>query len=340
MPAAPQVARVPLHRIEQAVRSIAPRDAPVEIYALPGGLVRVAVGPGCFRAGWIGEGRLGDVWAALADPVGRPEVLVGRRMSRAAREAAAEAGAGWIDESGAAEISVPGLLISRTGRADRKPDRPPRWTGSVIGTAEALLIGIRPTVDMIAEHTGMSTGSAVNALATLTELGLLRARVPRGPASAREIVDQGQLLDAYAEAAASTTPRLSLRVGTSARDLIDELARLGMDWDRSGVAWAATGAAGASRLGPYFSEVSGLDVFIDLPSLAALDSFAERSGLRPIEGGRILLRPFPTRATALLSSLEDGLRIAPWPRIYADLRTQGVRGEEASEHLREQMDRG
>jgi hypothetical protein len=29
----------------------------------------------------------------------------------------------------------------------------------------------------------------------------------------------------------------------------------------------------------------------------------------------------------------DGLRVAPWPRVYVDLQRTGVRGEEAAEHL-------
>jgi len=28
------------------------------------------------------------------------------------------------------------------------------------------------------------------------------------------------------------------------------------------------------------------------------------------------------------------MRTAPWPRVYADLRRAGVRGEDAAEHLR------
>lgn len=34
---------------------------------------------------------------------------------------------------------------------------------------------------------------------------------------------------------------------------------------------------------------------------------------------------------------QAGLRVAPWPRVYADLRAVGVRGEEAVEHLREMV---
>ncbi|MBK5223901.1 MAG: hypothetical protein JJE52_13730 [Acidimicrobiia bacterium] len=192
----------------------------------------------------------------------------------------------------------------------------------------------------VERRTGLSTGSATNALKVLTTLGLLQADVARGRGSAREIADRGRLLDAYAEAAIARTPALSLRVGTAGRDLIDELASLGKSWDAEGVAWAATGVAAASVLGPYLSEVATLDVLVDAPTPATLDALAERSGLRPIDGGRVLLRPFPTPVTRRLCGTESGLRVAPWPRVYADLRITGVRGEEAAEHLREAVERG
>jgi len=46
-----------------------------------------------------------------------------------------------------------------------------------------------------------------------------------------------------------------------------------------------------------------------------------------------VLRPFPTPVTQRLSTPVGDLRVAPWPRVYADLRSAGVRGEEAAEHL-------
>ena len=335
------VVRTPTaERVEQAIRAVLPAGAPVDLAALDDELIRVDVGAGRFTAEWIGEGWLRDARAALANAGRKPEVLVARRMSPGARSAAADARVGWIDESGAAEIALPGLLISRTGRKDPKVGRPARWTPSVIGTAEALILGTRPTVAEVERRTGLSAGSASNALAVLTTLGLLHSEAARGRGSAREVTDRSRLLDAYAEAAITRTAALSLRVGIAGRDLIDELASLGQGWDAEGVAWAATGAAAASVLGPYLSEVATLDVLVDAPTPATLDSLAERSGLRPIDGGRVLLRPFPTPVTRRLCGTESGLRVAPWPRVYADLRITGVRGEEAAEHLREVVERG
>ena len=334
------VATAAADRVAQAIRAVLPAGAPVDLADLDDELISVDVGAGHFTAEWIGEGWLRDARAALADAGRKPQVLVARRMSPGARSAAADARVGWVDESGAAEIALPGLLVSRTGRKDPKVDRPARWTQSVIGTAEALILGTRPTVAEVEERTGLSTGSATNALATLTTLGLLQSDAARGRGSAREVTDRGRLLDAYAEAAITRTPTLSLRVGGAGRDLIDELARLGTGWDAGGVAWAATGSAAASVLGPYLSEVTGLDVLVDAPTPATLDALAARSGLRPMEGGRVVLRPFPTPVTRRLCASESGLRVAPWPRVYADLRITGVRGEEAAEHLREVVERG
>ena len=62
---------------------------------------------------------------------------------------------------------------------------------------------------------------------------------------------------------------------------------------------------------------------------------ARQAGLEVMEGGRLLLQPFPTRATKRLIQEKDGLWVTSWPRTYADLRYEGVRGEEAAEHFRE-----
>jgi hypothetical protein len=55
------------------------------------------------------------------------------------------------------------------------------------------------------------------------------------------------------------------------------------------------------------------------------------------EGGRLVLRPFPAEVTNRLSQRVNGLCIAPWPRVYADLLPRGVRGQGAAEHLRKVM---
>jgi hypothetical protein len=74
---------------------------------------------------------------------------------------------------------------------------------------------------------------------------------------------------------------------------------------------------------------------VDADSIVALESVAGKAGLRPIEGGRLTLKPFPTASVRALAKKVDGLKTAPWPRVYVDLLNEGVRGEEAAEHLLE-----
>jgi len=65
------------------------------------------------------------------------------------------------------------------------------------------------------------------------------------------------------------------------------------------------------------------------------------AGLEEMEGGgRLQLRPFPTPGPRITTNIGPGLRSVLWPRAYADLRTAGVRGEDAADHLREEMSHG
>ncbi len=322
-------------RVVRALRSVLPAGTPIEVATGDAGLIEVTIGTERVTVVWIGEGWLGDATRALASVAERPLVVVARRMSPGARAALAHAVVGWVDESGAAEIALPRVVISRSGRPDPKVKRAPRWTASTIGTAEALLMGTRPTVAAVHQATGLSTGASTNALASLMSLGLLQSNAARGRGSARVIVDRELLLRSYADAAIARTPRLSLRVGVVGRDLLDDVAHLGERWDAKGVAWALSGIAGASTLAPYLSEVAGLDVLVDAATPAELDALAAAFDLPPMDGGRLVLRPFPTAVTQRLSGSASGLCVAPWPRVYADLRILGVRGEEAAEHLLE-----
>ena len=108
---------------------------------------------------WIGEGNLGDARRVLANRRHRPDIVVARRLSPGAREALAEAGIGWVDETGAAEIAVGSIIVSRTGRPPEPTAKPARWTAAVLAAAEAILCGTKPTVDATSSATGLSAGS-------------------------------------------------------------------------------------------------------------------------------------------------------------------------------------
>jgi hypothetical protein len=289
---------------------------------------------------WVGEGNLGDVKAAIGDHDPRPDVVVGRRLSRGARVAASEAGIGWVDETGAAEIAVGQVIVSRSGRPPTAIERPKRWTPAVLAVAEALLCDTKATVAETQSATGLSAGSCTSALRFLTDQGLLEAAARRGRGSARRVRDERRLLDAYAVTAAATPESVSLTVGTTWRDPVAGLVEVGTEWDSAGVRWAATGLAAASALAPLITTITSTEVYLAVTTIIGLESAAVDVGLRPIDGGRLTLRPFPTVAVDRMANELDGLRVAPWPRVFVDLRKAGVRGEEAAEHLREVMHGG
>ena len=111
----------------------------------------------------------------------------------------------------------------------------------------------------------------------------------------------------------------------------------GAKWDKAKIAWAASGAVAATAIAPLLTTVNAADVYVDTETILGLEAAAAAAGLRPIEGGRLTLRPFPSVTARRLATRVDGLMVAPWPRVFADVRTVGVRGEEAAEQLREVM---
>jgi hypothetical protein len=282
---------------------------------------------------WVGQGHLGDIRAALDN---RPEcnaILVARQMSPGARATLAEAGVNWADESGAAEITIGTIVISRSGNPGKKDKTIKRWSPAVISVAEVLLCGARGTQSATQAATGLSAGSCANALRFLGEQALLTSKAKRGPASARRVTSPRELLDAYANEVNEQPSGIELQVGITWQDILSGIVELGRHFDSGETDWAVTGAAAAAVIAPYLSSIARATLYVDAKSIAELQALAVSVELRPIQAGRLTLKPFPTVSVQRLTKRTDDLRIAPWPRVYADLRSEGVRGEEAAEHL-------
>ena len=86
-------------------------------------------------------------------------------------------------------------------------------------------------------------------------------------------------------------------------------------------------------MAPLLTNVGSAVIYVDAATAPALELVARSAGFKPIEGGRLVLRPAPIGWTLSTPTVIDGLPVAPWPRVYVDLRNLGVRGEEAAAHL-------
>jgi len=290
------------------------------------------------RARWLPTGWPRQVAEALQKQP-RPDILAAPKMSPGARKAATDAQVGWVDESGDAQIAVPGKLVVKVQQPDLLHKTRLDWRRATLAVCEAILSDrANPTVSSVANATGLSTGSVVTALKFLEDERHLAKAVERGPKAGRQVVDRDLFVDAYADAAEHLRSPISIPVGVLWRDPIAGVITTGRLWDAAGIRWAATSALSASVLAPVQTEISPMEIYVEGRTWSDLRRVAQLAGLQEIVGGRLVLRPFPTPAGAALSEESTvGFWSMPWPRAYADLRTTGVRGEDAAEHLRQEM---
>lgn len=290
------------------------------------------------RVRWLPTGWPRQVAEALQNRP-RPDILAAPKMSPGARKAAADAQVGWVDESGDAEIAVPGKLAVKVQQPHLLHKTRLDWRRATLAVCEAILSDrALPTVSSVADATGLSTGSVVTALKFLEDERHLAKAAARGPKAARRVVDRDLLVDAYADAAEHLRSPISIPLGVLWRDPIAGVITTGQRWDAAGIRWAATSALSASVLAPTQTEVSPMEIYVAGRTWSDLRRAAQLAGLQEIVGGRLMLRPFPTPAGATLTDEHiEGFRSMLWPRVYADLRTSGVRGEDAAEHLRREM---
>jgi hypothetical protein len=294
-----------------------------------------------FTAGWAGEGWPADV-EQLANLTPDLEVVVATRLSAGARKWLSEAGIGWVDEAGHAEIMRPsGLVISREPTHPRTRQRQTlRWTGATFTVAEAALSGTAPTVDAIERETGLSRNATAGALTRLERLGFLdRPNAQRGPMSARHIVDTKAFLDAYATAASERRAKqpvvLVHRLWSDPLETLRDAIAPALN--HGSVRWAVTGVAASVLLAPYLSDVTTLELYVEQELSTDQSRLASLLGGRVVEKGhRIEVRELPTAMSAK-GPVIDGVQVALPVRVYADLTAAGGRSAEAAHHLRETL---
>lgn len=323
-------------RLKRLFESILPPGSSPQVESLPDGDHLLVLAGEQYLVRTITRGDLRTARLAIErEPT--PHLVAARHLSGSARSAITDAGVGWVDETGGARFKAGPIILALDGTASPPPRPSPtsEWFTSYLAAAEALLAGAKATGDAVAKAAALSPASALRALSFLAARGLVEASAARGRASGRQLVDPGRLLEEFADAVARRSQPAALHCAVLWRDPATEVATLGTRWSEQGLAWAAGGALAASVEAPYLSQVTRGVVYVDAGSRFGLLSAANAAGLEPMPGGRLLLARFPTSATRELRREVGGLSVTSWPRTYADLRGEGVRGQEAAEHLRE-----
>lgn len=327
-------------RAVRAFEAVLPPGTRVNVTAGEGRDVSVSVAGRRLRLRWLPVGWPRQLAEALKIKP-RPDIVAAHQLSPGARALAGRERVGWVDESGAAEISVGTILISRTGSPAVPLDSKVGWRPATLAVCEVVLSGCPATVSAVVAETGLAMSSAATALKFLAAQGFLTGDADRGPQSRRHVADSDGLLDAYAAAAERLRSPVSIRAGVLWRDPLASVAEVGRFWDEAGIGWAVTSALSAAAWAPVMTEVTPMEVYVAGKTPGDLRRALFTAGLKEIEGGRLQLRPFPTPAgTRVTTEIRPGFCSVLWPRAYADLRTAGVRGEDAAEHLREEMSRG
>jgi hypothetical protein len=328
-------------RAVRAFEAVLPPGTQVKVTASEGRDASVSVAGRRLRLRWLPVGWPRQLAQALQVRP-RPDIVAAHQLSPGARALADRERVGWVDESGAANISAGTILIFRTGSPVVPLDSKSGWRPSALAVCEAVLAGCSPVVSAVTAETGLSVSSVAVALKFLAAQGFLTSDADRGPQSGRHVSDRDGLLDAYAAAAERLRSPISVRAGVLWRDPLASVAKVGRSWEEAGIGWAVTSALSAAVWAPVMTEVTPMEVYVAGKTPGDLRRALFAAGLEEMEGGgRLQLRPFPTPAGPRITrDIGPGLRSVLWPRAYADLRTAGVRGEDAADNLREEMSHG
>jgi hypothetical protein len=298
---------------------------------------------------WVGRGWPGDLQQPLQDiPSAWPRqlVLVAQRFSPGALAQLAERGANWVDETGAARIdTASGLLVVRNSIEDAsRPDVHAgfRWSSSSVATAELLLA--RPpegafSAGEISTTSGWSHAQTTKLLRQFSDRGWVeKVGGSRGVGSGWRLNDAAALLDAWTQHLVTHPPQsvFAHRVFRDAMQFIRAELAPALS---PRMEWALSGWAGLELAAPFITAVPVVHVAIDEQALVdgRLRDGMREAWLREVgEGARVEFRALPPFAISLAAPHHKLPVVSP-PRLYADLRALGGRGEDAADHVREEL---
>jgi hypothetical protein len=328
-------------RLTRAVSTVLDADVLVQSTAGGAHTLRVVGLPRQprFSAAWVRRGSPAEVRARL-ERSPAVTLVVAPELSSGARRLLDERAINWVDETGAANLRGDGLLV-HVDRAPAPKDPNPRgasWSEIAILAAEATLAA-RPeqiTTAWVAEHAGCSIARASRILSGWDQEGWTAKQGPARGRGAHRVLEHPEAMLASWTAHLNTSPIEKWFAHTTSRDLDDVQARLTHVLDDVAFGW--TGWAAAQQLAPFVTQLPILHLRVD--ERYAHRDLAPRlrdAGLTVTDDtGRIELWRTPSNAFSLTTPSPSGPLVS-WPRVHADLKRLGGRGEDAAQHLRDVM---
>jgi hypothetical protein len=277
-------------------------------------------------------------WQVAHEANARPDtpmLLIAGETTSDARDALQRHGIGVIDGRGYAHIELPGLLFHHEGNRPRQRAWPTRLNGKAGVAAQALLMHPEREwqVQELAAEAGVSLGLAHRVLARLTEDGVVVAD-GSGRNRVRRVADPTALLDLWAEE--NTHQPTRTRAYLLAQSLRQLVGELGHGLDSGPVAYALTGAAGASLVAPFVTAVPVAEVWVT--ATASAEELCAAVGAEPVaDGHNVEFLQARDDTPLAFREQEAGLWVASRFRLYADLRTSPRRGREQADHLRREV---
>lgn len=287
-------------------------------------------------AGHVGTG-LRDLKSCTEDTAGVIPLLVVPYMRPTAREMCDAAGVSWLDLSGNANITGPGLRVRIEGRPDENnaPGRP-RSVFSPAGTSIALAFLLNPerafTQTELSEETLKNRGSVSRYVRRLAKAGFITSE-GSGRGARWRVHDPDMMLDAW-HAEYDFSMHEVKRGHIPGRGGMDLVHLLSEQFQKADLCYAMTGLPAAWLMRP-FATFRTVTAYVP-PTLP--QSLLDGLGfLDEPRGANIwLVRP-RDEGVLMGSEMTDGIRRVNPVQAYLDLKAQPERADEAAAELRQQM---
>ena len=269
-----------------------------------------------------------------------PLLVLAGQCTAQARALLRDHGVSVVDARGSAHVQLPGLVLHidgprQTGRDAAGAGSPTRLSGKAGVTAQTLLADHERAwkVTDLAQEANVSTGLAHRVLTRLESEGICTSE-GAGPSRVRHVQQPAALLELWAEEQRDDPRRTrAYLLAQTSHQTVEELA---VGLERAGVAYALTGAAGATLLAPFVTSVRTIEVWVT--ATASADVLCTATGAEPVEEGHnVVFLQAKDDAPLTLRQRQQEYWVANPFRLYVDLRRDPQRGREQAEHLRREV---